>query len=213
VSEPGRFITIEGLEGAGKSSSLSFVEAHLTSAGHRPLMTREPGGTPLSEAVRALLLDHRYAGMDPATEALLVFAARAEHLAKVIRPALARGDWVVSDRFTDASYAYQGGGRALGADRIAALEEWTQGQLRPDLTILLDVPVGIGRGRAAQRGEPDRFESERDAFFERARDAYLARARAHPERIRVVDAGESIERVQARLADILDAFVDGHGRD
>lgn len=203
----GRFITIEGLEGAGKSSCLAFIEAHLSAAGHVPLMTREPGGTPLSEAVRGLLLDHRFAGMDPSTEVLLVFAARAEHLAKVISPALERGQWVVCDRFTDATFAYQGGGRELGADRIAALEEWTQGALRPDLTILLDVPIDVGRGRAAERGEPDRFEVERDAFFTRARQAYLDRAEQEPERIRVIDAAQPMEAVRSALADILDTFM------
>ncbi|MBA1149206.1 dTMP kinase [Ectothiorhodospiraceae bacterium WFHF3C12] len=207
MSGPGRFITIEGLEGAGKSSCLDFVRSHLAAAGHPPLMTREPGGTPLAEAIRELLLDHRFAGMDVSTEVLLVFAARAEHLSKVIRPALARGEWVVCDRFTDATYAYQGGGRELGADRVAALEAWTQGELRPDLTVLLDVPVSIGRDRASQRGAPDRFEVERDAFFERARTAYLAQAEAEPERVHVVDASLPVKSVQSQLERILDAFL------
>lgn len=211
MDAPGRFITIEGLEGAGKSSCLAFVQARLTAAGYPPVMTREPGGTPLAEAIRGLLLDHRYAGMDVHTEVLLVFAARAEHLSKVIRPALAEGQWVVCDRFTDATYAYQGGGRELGAEPVSVLEDWSQGSLRPDLTILLDVPVGVGRDRAAQRGEPDRFEVERDAFFERARAAYLERAAADPDRVRVVDAERPVTEVERSLKEILDEFVGRHG--
>lgn len=203
----GRFITIEGLEGAGKTTSIDFVAEWLRTRGVEPLLTREPGGTELGEAVRCLLLDHRHGGMASTTEALLVFAARAEHLARVIEPALRDGRWVICDRFTDATYAYQGGGRGLGADRVAVLEDWTQGPLRPDLTLFLDVPVAEGLARAAGRSAPDRFESERSGFFERARAAYLERCEAEPERMRRIDAAGDVESVRARLErHLLEAF-------
>ena len=144
----GRFITLEGGEGVGKSSNLEFIRRHLEAAGKAVIVTREPGGTPLGEQVRGLLLDHRHNGMSADAELLLMFAARAEHLAQVIRPALAAGRWVLCDRFTDATYAYQGGGRGIATERIAVLETWVQGDLRPDLTLLLDAPVAVGMARA-----------------------------------------------------------------
>ncbi|WP_440995441.1 dTMP kinase [Arhodomonas sp. SL1] len=195
----GRFITIEGLEGAGKTTAMAAVEAWLQARGIDPLMTREPGGTPVGEAVRGLLLDHTYHGMTAKAEALLVFAARAEHLEQVITPALEAGRWVVSDRFTDASYAYQGGGRGLGEARIEALERWVQDGLRPDLTLYLDVPVARGLERAATRSDPDRFESEREGFFERARGVYRRRCAEHPERMRLIDASGEVEAVRRRI--------------
>lgn len=204
----GRLITVEGVEGAGKTTCLSFVQRFLAARERPPVMTREPGGTPLGEAVRGLLLGHDYAGMAVDTELLLVFAARAEHLSRVIRPALDAGRWVVCDRFTDASYAYQGGGRGMPAERIGVLESWVQGELRPDLTLLLDVPVEIGLARAAQRSAPDRFESEQAQFFERARMAYRERAERFPERIRIIDASQPVEGVEAQLARVLEAFTD-----
>jgi len=195
----GRFITLEGIEGAGKSTALAHVAGLLEAAGREVVATREPGGTPLGEALRALLLDHRN-GMAHDTELLLMFAARAEHLAQVIRPALAAGRWVVCDRFTDSTYAYQGGGRGVPEARIAALEGWVQGPLRPDLTLLLDVPPETGLARARGGGVGDRFEREDVAFFERVRAAYLRRAEAEPGRFRVIDAARPLEAVHAALA-------------
>lgn len=165
--------------------------------------TREPGGTTLGEGIRALLLEPGNRDMAPDCELLLVFAARAQHLAQVIRPALARGSWVVCDRFTDATYAYQGGGRAIASERIAILEDWVQGHLRPDLTLVLDLPVRLGLERARRRAAEDRFELEAEPFFERVRAAYLARARQHPARYRVIDARPPPAEVNARLVQAL----------
>ena len=203
----GRFITVEGIEGVGKSTNLRFIKEYLTGRGLEVVMTREPGGTTLGEKLRELLLDHRNESMAVDTELLLMFAARAEHLAALIRPALARGHCVVCDRFTDATYAYQGGGRGVPAGRIATLEEWVQDGLRPHLTLLLDLPPAVGRQRAANRGEADRFEREEEAFFQRVRDCYLERARREPERFRVIDASRPLDEVQARLAEVLDAWL------
>ena len=202
-----RFITLEGGEGAGKTTCLKHVHARMRAAGLDVVQTREPGGTPLAERIRGLLLDRDHQGMAADTELLLVFAARAEHLHQVIRPALEAGQWVLCDRFTDATYAYQGGGRGLQRQRIAGLETFTQGDLRPDYTLLLDVPVAIGRARAQARSEPDRFEREQSAFFERVRAVYRARAEAEPERFRVVDASQPLERVLADLDHILDGIL------
>jgi len=197
VAERGRFITVEGIEGAGKSTQMDAVRGFLDAQGITVAVTREPGGTPLSEAVRGLLLDPGNRGMAADTELLLVFAARAEHIHKVIRPALNAGDWVLSDRFTDATFAYQGGGRGIPAERIAALEKWVQGELRPDLTLLLDLPVETGMARIADRGRPDRFEREERDFFQRIRDNYLERAAAEPGRFRRIDASAPLEEVRA----------------
>ena len=168
---PGRFITVEGSEGVGKSSNLDFIESLLREAGKDVVRTREPGGTELGETLRGILLDARQKAICDDAELLLMFAARAQHLAEVIRPALAAGKWVLCDRFTDATYAYQGGGRGIPFDRIAVLEQWVQGDLRPDLTLLLDMPVEAGLARAGARSEPDRFEQEQTTFFERVRRA------------------------------------------
>jgi len=203
----GRFITVEGTEGAGKTSNIAFLQAALEAAGKTVLLTREPGGTPLGEAVRDLLLGHRGDGMAVDTELLLMFAARAEHIAHRIRPALMQGQWVLCDRFTDATYAYQGGGRGVDIDRIAALEHWVQGNLRPDLTILLDVPVEVGLARAGRRSAPDRFEREERAFHEAVHAAYRAIAAREPTRVRVVDAAQPLPRVQADLQRVIDAFL------
>lgn len=184
----GRFITLEGGEGVGKTTNLDYIRAALERAGKTVRVTREPGGTLLAEQIRGLLLDLLYKGMSSDCELLLVFAARAEHLAQVIRPALAAGEWVLCDRFTDATYAYQGGGRGLSQQRIAELEQMVQNGLQPDLTWLLDVPVAIGLSRAGERGTLDRFEQEEVAFFERVRQGYLARAAAEARRFRVIDA-------------------------
>jgi len=202
----GLFITLEGGEGAGKSTSLAFVREFLEQAGKHVVVTREPGGTPLGEKIRELLL-HGREGMQVDTELLLMFAARAEHMAQIIRPALAEGAFVVCDRFTDATYAYQGGGRGVPEARIRALEDWAQQGLRPDLTLLLDIPVKQGLGRAGQRSVPDRFEREKNDFFERVRNRYLADAASEPQRIRVIDASGDIPAVQAQLRKVLEEIA------
>lgn len=201
-----RFITLEGGEGVGKTTNLDFIQDYLTSRGIVVLRTREPGGTSIGERVRDILLNS-YA-MDTWTELLLMFAARAQHISEVIRPALVSGKWVLSDRFTDASHAYQGGGRGLDGEIIGRLEAWVQQELQPDLTLLLDAPVELGMARAKNRGEVDRFESERLDFFEKVRAAYLARAERFPERIRRVDASGSLAEVQSRIAGHLDALLE-----
>jgi dTMP kinase len=206
----GIFITLEGGEGAGKSTNLAFIRQWLQRAGHEVVVTREPGGTELGERVRDILLHSKQLHITPECEMLLMFAARSEHLAKVIRPALAAGKVVLCDRFTDATYAYQGGGRGLPAERIASMESWVQGDLRPDLTLLFDVPVEAGRARAGQRGEPDRFEREDHVFFTRVHAAYLARAQAEPGRMRVIDASRALPQVEQQIAAVLEEFV--HGR-
>ncbi|MGD8407542.1 MAG: dTMP kinase [Thiohalophilus sp.] len=203
----GYFITVEGGEGVGKSSNLAFIEAWLREAGKEVVMTREPGGTGLGEKIRELLLDANQTGMAVDTELLLMFAARAQHLNEVIKPALAAGKWVVCDRFTDATYAYQGGGRGVDLQRIAQLEQWVQGNLRPDLTLLLDLPVQQGLQRAGQRSAPDRFEQEQQHFFERVRETYLIRARQEPNRFRVIDAAPALEQVQQQIAAVLSVLV------
>jgi dTMP kinase len=199
----GWFITLEGGEGAGKSTSLAFVRQWLEQAGHSVVMTREPGGTPVGERIREILLHAHDLDISTDVEALLMFAARAQHLSQVILPALARGTTVVCDRFTDATYAYQGGGRGMPTARIAALETWVQGDLRPDLTLLLDVPVSVGLARAKGRSEPDRFEGEQQEFFERVRDCYRARAAADPRRMHIVDASLSPADVRREIEAIL----------
>jgi dTMP kinase len=208
VSANHRFITLEGGEGAGKSTCLALVQRYFAERGLPLVVTREPGGTPLAEEIRELLLRRRDEAVAPDTELLLVFAARAQHLAEVIRPALARGDWVLCDRFTDATYAYQGAGRGLALARIAELEQMVQGDLRPGRTLLLDLPVAQGLARAAARAEKDRFESEQQAFFERVRAAYRARAEAEPQRFRCIDAGRTLAEVEADVRRVLDAWLE-----
>lgn len=199
----GLFITLEGIEGVGKSTQLVRVAECLRRRGRDVVVTREPGGTDLGEQIRGVLLDHRHDGMAADTELLLMFAARAEHIARLVEPALAGGKDVVCDRFTDATYAYQGGGRGLAPDRIAALETFVQGGLRPDLTLLLDMAVAPALARSSKRGAADRFESEAVAFFERVREVYLARARAEPGRFRLIDAGGSMEAVAGEIESAL----------
>lgn len=198
----GRFITLEGVEGAGKSTHVETIRAVLTAAGHETIITREPGGTAIGERIRAILLDGAGA-IDAETELLLMFAARAEHLAAKIRPALARGAWVVCDRFTDSTYAYQGGGRGFSLDRIALLEGHVQGDFRPDLTILFDVDVATGLARAGRRGPADRFEREDIAFFERVRQIFLDRAAREPGRFRIIDSRPPVEVVESALRKLL----------
>ena len=204
----GRFVTVDGGEGAGKTTQMGFMREYLERRGCRVVATREPGGTSLGEEIRTLLLGHRDGGMTLTAETLLMFAARAEHLERVIRPALAAGCWVLCDRFTDATYAYQGGGRGLSLKRIAVLEEWVQGALRPDLTLLLDLPVATGLARAGKRSMADRFEREDVDFFERVRAMYLKRAAHEPDRYRVVDASQSIKAVRAEVETVLAEWLE-----
>lgn len=204
----GLFITLEGPEGAGKSTNREYLAELLVQAGIEVVLTREPGGTPLAERIRELLLAPDSEIMAVDTELLLMFAARAQHLAGVIRPALARGAVVLCDRFTDATYAYQGGGRGLAYERIAILEQFVQGDLRPDLTLVFDLPVEVGLARAAARGKLDRFEQEQQSFFEAVRQTYLARAAQAPERYRVLDAAQPLSQVQADLAALFPALLE-----
>jgi dTMP kinase len=199
----GKFITLEGIEGAGKSSCMVVIKELLEHAGHDVLVTREPGGTPLGEDLRELLLGHKHTGMADDTELMLMFAARLEHLRNKIEPAIQSGQWVLCDRFTDATYAYQGGGRGLNIHRIEQLENWVQQGIKPDLTLLLDLPVATGLERAGKRSAPDRIESETSGFFQRVRDAYLAIAAAEPERVKVIDASRNFSEVTAQLAEQL----------
>jgi dTMP kinase len=195
----GKFITLEGIEGVGKTSNLRFIKETLEAEGHSCVVTREPGGTNLGEALRGLLLSHSDDQMSADAELLMMFAARAEHLNKVILPALENDKTVLCDRFTEATYAYQGGGRLLDVDKISELEEWVQGDLRPDLTLILDAPVEIGRSRAGRRSEPDRIEKEHDDFFKRVREAYIELANRYPHRICLVDASLDINAVQQQI--------------
>jgi len=204
----GLFITLEGPEGAGKSTNRDYLAARLREHGLDVVLTREPGGTPLAEKVRELLLAPSDEVMAADTELLLVFAARAQHLAEVIRPALAKGAVVLCDRFTDATYAYQGGGRGLSVARIAALEQFVQGDLRPDLTLVFDLPVEVGLARAAARGRLDRFEQEGQAFFEAVRQAYLQRAQGEPQRYSLLDAAQPLDAVQRAIDALLPAIVE-----
>jgi dTMP kinase len=204
----GLFITLEGPEGAGKSTNREYLAERLREQGIDVLLTREPGGTPLAERIRELLLDPSDEPMAADTELLLVFAARAQHLQQVIRPALARGCVVLCDRFTDATYAYQGGGRGLSIERIAQLEQFVQGELRPDLTLIFALPVEIGLARAAARGRLDRFEQEGRGFFEAVRQAYLQRAKQAPQRYRVLDAGQTLAQVQADIDALLPSLLE-----
>jgi len=204
----GKFITVEGIEGVGKSTNMDYVNEALVAAGIDVVLTREPGGTELGEKIRGLLLDHRNTCMADDTELLLMFAARAQHLAEVIEPALAAGKWVLCDRFTDATYAYQGGGRGIAMERIAELEQWVQGGLRPDATLLLDAPVEVGLARAAGRPqEADRFEREKQVFFEKVRQAYLEMASRQSQRYHIIDAAESLDQVKISLNEVINHLI------
>ena len=197
----GKFITFEGIDGAGKSSHVEWLADWLRGRGLAVQVTREPGGTPLGEQLRGLLLNQ---SMHLETETLLMFAARREHLAEVIEPALARGEWVVCDRFSDATYAYQGGGRGLDRSKLHTLEQWVHGHLQPDLTLLFDLPLDVARERIAlATRDLDRFEQERVDFHERVRRSYLERAASHPERIRVIDADNTLENIRVKLENIV----------
>jgi len=207
MNNKGKFITLEGSEGVGKTTSLKFVKSCIENAGHKVLVTREPGGTPLAEDLRAILLANRDETVEPDTELLLMFAARCQHVNQVIKPALDAGTWVLSDRFVDASYAYQGGGRGIDFERIKHIEDWCLSNFNPDLTVLLDMSVEEGMARTRQRGAPDRFETEKMDFYESIRQAYLKRAEQEPSRIKVIDASPSIEEVQSGLNQLLSNYL------
>ena len=200
----GKFITFEGIDGAGKTTHLAWfrerLEHKVAANGRSVVMTREPGGTPLGEQIREIVLHQK---MDLETEALLMFALRRQHLAEVIEPALARGDWVLSDRFTDATFAYQGGGRGLPRDKLETLERWVQGGFQPDLTVLFDLAPEIANERRSAARDPDRFESESTAFFDRTRAEYLRRAEEAPYRFAIIDSSQSIVRIQKQLEELL----------
>ena len=203
----GKFITLEGGEGVGKTTNLLFIKDYLQHRNISVVVTREPGGTVLAEKIRHLLLDKDSEAISEHAELLMIFAARAQHIKHVIEPALAKGAWVLCDRFTDATYAYQGGGRNMRVSTIEWLENLVQGNLRPDLTVLLDAPVEIGIERARERGAFDRFESEKISFFEQVRRAYLLQAELHPERIKLIKANQSLADVQRALIDVIGTFL------
>ena len=204
----GKFISLEGVEGAGKSTQVSFIQDCLTSLGKTVVVTREPGGTELSEKIRKLLLEPTGTAMADDTELLLMFASRAEHISQVINPAIHRGDWVLCDRFLDATYAYQGGGRGIQRQRIRQIADWTLKGLIPDLTILFDLPVELGLKRVVERQEKiDRFEQEKVDFFKKIRQSYLHSAKAEPNRIKIVDASLSITEIQKQLTHLLKPLV------
>lgn len=200
----GKFITLEGIDGAGKSTHLAFIAERLRAMGQQVVVTREPGGTPLGEMLRDLVLSQK---MNVETETLIMFASRREHIDKVIVPALEKGIWVLSDRFTDATFAYQGGGRGIAPERLQTLENWVQSGLQPDLTLLFDVPLEISRERLSHNMSLDRFEQEKQDFFARVRQAYLDRAAQHRQRIHVINSSRSIAEIQAELAPLLEKLV------
>jgi len=203
----GKFITVEGIEGAGKTTCMQVVTEVIEHQGINAIHTREPGGTDLGEDLRSLLLGHKHTGMSDDAELLMMFAARAEHIAQKIQPALDDGKWVLCDRFTDATYAYQGYGRGIPLEKIAGLENWVQGELRPDLTLLMDLPVEVGMERAGKRSAPDRFESEAWDFFERIRQGYLSIAAEQPSRVKVIDASQDLPDVQSQVRVAIEDFV------
>lgn len=207
----GLFITVEGVEGVGKSTNIEFIASYLEARGVQLVQTREPGGTPLAESIRSILLEPRDEKVDDLTELLLVFAARSQHLTSVINPAIVESKWVLCDRFTDATYAYQGGGRGLSIEAIAQLESLVQNDLRPDHTILLDAPLEISMARTADRGDLDRFEQEKREFFENVRSMYLERATKFKEQYRVINAGVELPAVQEQLRKVLDEILASNG--
>ena len=198
----GKFITIDGLEGAGKSTQIDFIKKYLSARNRDVFLTREPGGTYLGERLRELLLDKNIDAMNSDTELLLMFAARNEHVKKVIEPKLEQGVWVISDRFTDASYAYQGGGRGIPLERIEELEQWTLQDFVPDMTFLLDLDVELGLSRVEQRGEKDRFEEEHKDFFNKVREIFSNRASKYPERIKLIDASKNIDETSSQIKNV-----------
>ena len=203
----GKFITIEGTEGVGKTTNIEFIKQWLTQQSIAFVSTREPGGTPLAEEIRQLLLANRDEAVCSTSELLMMFAGRAQHIEQLIEPQLASGNWVLCDRFTDATYAYQGAGREMGTELISSLETMVQGDMRPDLTLILDIPVEQGLERASKRSKPDRFELEKTDFFNRVRHAYLGMATNHPERYKVIDASQPLPDVQLQISNVLEQFL------
>lgn len=203
----GRFITLEGIEGVGKSTHLTYIESYLTQREIAVITTREPGGTAIAESLRKVLLNQQEESLTQQAELLLLFASRAQNIAHLIQPALAANKWVLCDRFTDASYAYQGYGRGIPLAEIAGLEQWVQGNLRPDLVLVFDAPVHVALRRAKGRGKPDRIEAENKAFFERVRKGYLERAAQFPERYKVIDASVPLSKVRIQLEQVLVEFL------
>ncbi len=208
MMDRGKFITVEGIEGVGKSTNIDFLSSLIEDKGLTVIRTREPGGTPIAERIRGLLLEHGEETMTDIAELLLFFAARSLHIHNAIKPALQAGKWVVCDRFTDASRAYQGNGRGLNQETIDMLADWVQEDLKPDLTILLDAPAEIGMDRAGRRGAADRLETEKTEFYARVRDGYLALAKSEPERFAIIDATQSLEQVQAAIGENLTRLID-----
>lgn len=204
----GLFLTVEGAEGVGKSTNIAFIRSTLESQGIEVVVTREPGGTDMAEEIREVLLKNRTESVSESAELLLMFAARAQHIESLIKPALAAGKWVISDRFTDATYAYQGGGRGVSAEKISILEQFVQNDFRPDKTILLDAPVEIGMARAHKRGELDRFENEKTVFFERVRNVYLDRMKQEPQRFELIDAAKALADVQVQLKSVIEGIIE-----
>ncbi|MCH6548601.1 MAG: dTMP kinase [Proteobacteria bacterium] len=204
----GKFITVEGIEGVGKSTNIEFLAELIEDKGFTVVRTREPGGTPMAERIRELLLEHGEEPMTDIAELLLFFAARSLHISNAIGPALEAGRWVVCDRFTDASRAYQGNGRGLNQDKINTLADWVQGELQPDLTILLDAPAEVGMDRAGRRGAADRLEIEKTDFYARVREGYLALADSEPERFAVIDASQPLDQVQVAIKEIADRLYE-----
>jgi len=202
-----RFISLEGSEGVGKTTSLKFVQSFVEALGHEVLITREPGGTPMAEEIRNILLSEREETVEVDTELLLMFAARTQHVNQVIKPALEQGKWVICDRFVDASYAYQGGGRGIEFSRLQQLEKWCLGDFSPDVTLLLDMSSSEGIERTKKRGKADRFEIERMSFYEKIRNAYLQRAKMEPCRIHIINAAPSVEVVQAEIKSVLEQYL------
>ncbi|MDO9193184.1 MAG: dTMP kinase [Undibacterium sp.] len=207
MQQAGKFITFEGIDGAGKSTHIAYVAENLKKRGIHVVTTREPGGTPLGESIRQLLLQEK---MHIETEALLMFAVRREHIAQVIEPALKRGDWVISDRFTDASFAYQGGGRKLSLAKLNVLEQWVHPHLQPDITLLFDVPLEVARTRLDATRDLDKFEKEQEDFFANTRAEYLRRAAEFPNRFRVIDSTRSIPEIQREINGLISALCDGN---
>lgn len=203
----GKFITIEGTEGVGKTTNIEFIKQWLTQQSIAFVSTREPGGTPLAEEIRQLLLANRDEAVCSTSELLMMFAGRAQHIEQLIEPQLDSGNWVLCDRFTDATYAYQGAGREMGTELISSLETMVQGDMRPDLTLILDIPVEQGLERASKRSEPDRFELEKTDFFNRVRHAYLGMATTHPERYKIIDASLPLPDVQLQISNVLEQFL------
>ena len=204
----GLFLTVEGAEGVGKSTNIAYIRSTLESEGIEVVVTREPGGTDMAEEIREVLLKNRTEPVAENAELLLMFAARAQHIESLIKPALNAGKWVISDRFTDATYAYQGGGRGVDAEKISILEQFVQNDFRPNKTILLDAPVEIGMARAHKRGELDRFENEKNEFFERVRNVYLDRLRKEPQRFELIDASKELDQVQLQLKRVIQGIVE-----